>query len=369
MLRQYTTENIDVLATISEQSNQAFFIYDIPSNAFTHLNAAYGRIWAKIEQNSKGNPAALLKSVHPDDQQHVFDSYQELLRGLPTKTIEFRLVTDEQAIKWISLTAYLIRQPDNDQARLITGFAADITNSKENTFVLQKFNAKKNSTLEILAHDLTGPLATVQNLVYLLARQTGKYNDPEAKGYIELIQQTCQRSITLIRELINQEFEESAEVEMKLERVDLVVKIGEIIRNYMKKQQDIGRFFSIASNEEKVYATVDVLKFMQVINNLISNAIKFTRAGGAVVVRIEHSENRILISVQDNGIGIPVPLQPYLFDEFTKARRPGLNGEPTVGLGMATIKRIVELHKGRIWFESEEGIGTTFYIELSNSSC
>jgi two-component system sensor histidine kinase VicK len=108
----------------------------------------------------------------------------------------------------------------------------------------------------------------------------------------------------------------------------------------------------------------DEVKFMQVINNLISNAIKFTHDGGIITIRIEEKKNLILISIQDNGIGIPEHLQDGLFEKFTKARRPGIKGEPSVGLGMSISKTIVEWHKGRMWFESKEHKGTTFYIEL-----
>jgi two-component system sensor histidine kinase VicK len=81
---------------------------------------------------------------------------------------------------------------------------------------------------------------------------------------------------------------------------------------------------------------------------------------------VEDKEDRgtVLIWVADNGIGIPKKYHASLFDKFTKARRPGLREEPTVGLGMSIIKTIVEWHKGKIWFESEEDKGTTFYVEI-----
>ncbi len=107
------------------------------------------------------------------------------------------------------------------------------------------------------------------------------------------------------------------------------------------------------------------LTLSSVINNLLSNSLKFTPYDGKIEVSItEPNEKEILIKVKDDGIGIPSDLQPFLFDKFTKARRKGIHGEPTTGLGMSIIKTIVEWHNGRIWFESSEGIGTTFYIEI-----
>lgn len=107
---------------------------------------------------------------------------------------------------------------------------------------------------------------------------------------------------------------------------------------------------------------------MQVITNLLSNALKFTPDSGNIRISVEDKNDNILIKVQDNGIGIPAHLQPFLFDKFTKAGRQGIHGEPSVGLGMSIIKTIVEWHNGQIWFESTEGIGTTFYIEISKDN-
>ena len=103
---------------------------------------------------------------------------------------------------------------------------------------------------------------------------------------------------------------------------------------------------------------------MQVIINLISNAQKFTGDDGKIEVVVEADEKEVIIQIQDNGIGIPKDLQPFLFDKFTRARRQGLKGEPSIGLGMSIIKTIIEWHEGSITFKSTEGKGTTFTIKI-----
>ncbi|KQS36369.1 sensor histidine kinase KdpD [Pedobacter sp. Leaf194] len=103
---------------------------------------------------------------------------------------------------------------------------------------------------------------------------------------------------------------------------------------------------------------------MQVINNLISNSLKFTPDGGNIDIYIQENKRNIVVSVADNGIGIPKKHHAALFDKFTSARRSGLKGEQSTGLGMSIIKAIVDWHNGNIWFESEEKKGTKFFIEL-----
>src|SRR5690606_32111644 len=102
----------------------------------------------------------------------------------------------------------------------------------------------------------------------------------------------------------------------------------------------------------------------QVINKLVSNSMKFTPDGGTITVKIEDKQDSVLFTVADNGIGIPKKYHHELFEKFTHARRPGLRGEPSTGLGMSIIKTIVEWHNGKIWFDSKENEGTTFFIQL-----
>jgi len=101
-----------------------------------------------------------------------------------------------------------------------------------------------------------------------------------------------------------------------------------------------------------------------VISNLITNAIKFSPAGAVINIRMYQQQNSVQIEVQDHGIGIPDKLKDKVFDMFSEARRPGTEGEQTSGLGMAISKEIVEAHGGKIWFESQEVTGTTFFISL-----
>jgi two-component system sensor histidine kinase VicK len=224
--------------------------------------------------------------------------------------------------------------------------------------------------MEILAHDLKGPIAIIQSFASLIEKRMSAFQDLEIVEWLKLIQETCGRSIELIRSFVNSEFLESANIVLSRDRLDLVWEIGQVIDSYKKSEKTIAKVFEFTASHRNIYAEVDSMKFLQVINNLISNAIKFTHNNGHIHLHIEEKQGTdgipasVLISVRDNGIGIPASDQPYLFDKFTKARRPGLKGEESVGLGMFIIKTIVELHQGKIWLESAENKGTTFFIEI-----
>ncbi len=184
------------------------------------------------------------------------------------------------------------------------------------------------------------------------------------KRLTSLINSSSKRGVTLIQELINAEFLQSSEASIVKYRVDLVGNKNIMIGQYNQSPQAGLHRFSFVTELESLFVIIDVSKFMQVLNNLVSNALKFTPDDGTITISLEEQGPNVLIKVQDTGIGIPEEMQPHLFDKFTMARRKGLKGEPTVGLGMSIIKTIIGWHNGEIWFESEEGKGTTFYISI-----
>jgi len=109
---------------------------------------------------------------------------------------------------------------------------------------------------------------------------------------------------------------------------------------------------------------VDKDRIGRMINNLLGNAIKFSSAGEEIIIAAEQKDKTILISVKDNGIGIPPGMQNEVFNTFSGIRRMGTAGEKSFGLGLSICKQIVEAHNGEIWVESEPGKGSVFFVEL-----
>lgn len=123
----------------------------------------------------------------------------------------------------------------------------------------------------------------------------------------------------------------------------------------------------MTSESQFLFCNINRAKLSRVIDNLVTNAIKFTPEGGSVSLGIDRHSEGIVIKVADNGIGIPDELKPHLFDPFSSSGRKGTSNEKSTGLGLSITKKLVELHSGKIWFESEEGKGSTFYLLLPQS--
>jgi len=354
--------NPELFHLIGDQSKDVYFVFDLASARFSYLNDAFSKVFQIQSNQDKQVLSSILSIVHPEDRDHVMDCLDEALTDFKAHKYEFRICVGEEVEKFLRISIYPIM--DHGAAIQLVGVVEDFTVEKENNFHIEKINARKNTALEIVSHDLKEPLAMISLAVSDLLRDQLFDGQDRILKSLTFINDMCERNIQLIRNLINHEFLSSSEIEIRTERSDLVQEIKDVIGFYQHAELNLFRNFEFSSSDEKLYAMIDSMKLMQVINNLISNSIKFTEVNGSIKIHIQDQVETLLIIVKDNGIGIPQHLQPYLFERFSIAMREGLHGEDSWGLGMFIIKTIVEMHKGKIWFESEEHKGSTFYIQI-----
>jgi two-component system sensor histidine kinase VicK len=284
------------------------------------------------------------------------------VRDLVRDEVEVRLLTPGQPVQWFCLTPYC--EGSATGTSLIAGTLRDISTAKRYQHNADAFSARKNATLEILSHDLSNTFVMVQQVSAYLREEVVVPPGSRAAQLLRVLETTSQQSLQMIRELVNVEFLESANTDLKRERVDVRTALAPPLEELQHRQALLGHRFGYELPTEPVYVQLDVNKFTQVLTNLISNAIKFTPDGGHIAVHIEPCPDCVRIRVVDDGVGIPAALQPHLFERFTKARWPGLRGEPTTGLGLVLCKTIVEWHHGTLTVASTEGQGSTFTIEL-----
>ncbi|MFB9862175.1 PAS domain-containing sensor histidine kinase [Rufibacter immobilis] len=349
-----------VYQSFAEKTGQAFFAYDLGAQQFVYQNQPF-KDWFRLPEQEI-NPDVLLAAVHPDDQGYVQNRLKALLNRGVCQEVEFRVQFEQQPVQWVCLSASIVQE---GQGELVVGHAEDITANRQYNDHLKKFSNKKDSILNILSHDLAAPLGMIQNLTGLLTEELQGNMSEDAARIIGLIEQSSRQGANLIREFMEQEFMESTQNELITRRVNMAQKLKEALGEYKGASgKFLTKHFQFLCSQTEIYAQLDDLKFLQAITNLISNALKFTPDGGTITVSLEDEADTVLVKVADNGVGIPQRYHAHLFDKFTQARRPGLKGEHTVGLGMSIVKTIIEWHRGKIWFESEEHKGTVFYIRI-----
>ena len=357
----------DLAALFARQaaaSAHAQFVYEVAAGRVVFVNAA-GRalLHGNPDEVNAGLPA-LLARLHPDDQPRLADYWAQWCRGAGRDEVEFRLCRPDAPDQWFCLTPF--HERDADGAVWLVGALRDVSVTKRYQANADLFNSRKNATLEILSHDLSGSFIMVQQIAEFLREEVRTPANPEVTNMLHALETTSSDSVKMIRDFINLEFLTSANSDLKRDRVD----VGAVMReplDQLKSSSGLAHHFAYTLPAKPLYANLDVNKFTQVLLNLVSNAMKFTPDEGHVSVDIEPGPGSLRIYVRDNGVGIPLALQPLLFEPFTKARRTGLRGEPTIGLGLVLCKTIVEWHRGTLEMVSVEGEGSTFTIEIPQS--
>ncbi|WP_310396249.1 ATP-binding protein [Hymenobacter sp.] len=349
----------------AEASSHVQFVYDLVACRFVFVNAAYQQVLrGTLGQENKELPA-LLQRLHPDDLAYVALYWEKWTQGQMTDEVEVRLQSPGQPHQWFCLTPYY--QRDARGRVLLGGTLRDVSVMKRYQENADLFNSRKNATLEILSHDLSGAFIMVQQIAEYLGEEMPVPVNGQVAQMLRLLETTSHDSVKMIRELINLEFLTSANSDLKVNRVDVGAVLRVPLDQLQTGQRLLGHHFQYSLPAEPIYANLDVNKFTQVLINLVSNALKFTPDEGHVAVHVEPGPDCVRIHVVDDGIGIAPAMQPYLFERFTKARRPGLRGETTTGLGLALCKTIVEWHHGSISVESTPDKGTTFTVEIPRS--
>lgn len=346
----------------AEASPHIQFIYDVAAARVVFINAAYGHVLGGNPGQVNDELPALLDRLHPDDGAYLAQYWKLLVQGRMRDEVEVRLLCPGLPDQIFCLTAYY--QAPGSEAALVHGDLRNISVNKRNQHYADAFNARKNAALEIMSHDLSGSFAMVQQISHFLQGEVSVPADSPAAELLRVLETTSRNGLKLVRDLVAIEFLSAVNTDLKRDRVEVGAALREPLEQLQQGQGALGFRFDYVLPAEPVYALVDVNKFNQVLTNLVSNAFKFTPDGGQVSVQVETCPGCVRFHVRDQGVGIPAASLPHLFERFTPARRPGLRGEPTTGLGLALCKTIVEWHQGTISVVSTEGSGSTFTVEI-----
>lgn len=221
-------------------------------------------------------------------------------------------------------------------------------------------NKDKDRTLKVLAHDLKNPMGGILSLSGILLDD--EQLSEENRRMIQLINTSSRYATQMINDLLQASLGNQP-VTLDKKPVDLYVLLHQCVDLLQFKAAEKKQKLLLEDGDH-CELHVDSEKIQRVISNLIVNALKFSPEGAKVEIRIKRGNDMVTVEVIDQGIGIPENIRDKVFDMFTSAKRFGTANEQPFGLGLAISRQIVEAHKGRIWFETEEGKGTTFYVGL-----
>ncbi|MEJ7556668.1 MAG: PAS domain-containing sensor histidine kinase [Pedobacter sp.] len=350
----------NILALTTNLSDEVYFIYNVDERKLEHLNPAFESITDLHTEQVLQNPRLLFKIIHKEDHSYLRNKIQYIVEDKEPSTVSFRVIRKDGQQRWIILNIYPILS--DDTVHYLSGNGEDDTDRRASLMTIEKVRAWKSASLEILSHDLREPVGTIKMLASIIARRLP--DNPQIIKLTSMIEEIAQKNIYLIQTLLNGDSVVSEEAEIKKERLDIVWELRQAIAMYIEAQDNLQKHITFSHSQEKIYADIDNMKYLQIVSNLVSNAVKFTDDQGHICIHLELLENTFLLTVKDDGIGIPKKLHPFIFDKYTEAGRTGVDGQKSVGLGMWIVKRLVEEHNGKVWFKSKERCGSTFYVEI-----
>ncbi|HUW07192.1 MAG TPA: PAS domain S-box protein [Williamwhitmania sp.] len=304
----------------------------------------------------------------PDLAQQNLANIQNVIATKSTFQNEVEIVFPTGS-RWVDARLAPVIDEKNNVIGVL-GLSYDITERKRaeeeirlKNEQLIKLNAEKDKFFSIMAHDLKSPFSSIMGFSEVLLKQVMEKNYQSVERYSGIIYESSQRAVDLLTNLMEWSRSQTGRMEFNPEYFEMVKLINEVILLFAgaASQKSITITEVLPANAP-VYADKNMMS--TVLRNLISNAIKFTYKGGAIVVSTENKQGAQVIAVRDNGVGIPKDRIEKLFRIDENFSTLGTEKEKGTGLGMILCKEFVEKHGGQIWVESEEGKGSIIYFTI-----
>jgi PAS domain S-box-containing protein len=322
------------------------------------------------------DPDTAMRIVHPDDRAGVEANMQILRREGGEYTQEFRVVHPDGRIVWIGDDATVVAGTD-DKVLHVQGYLRDITPLKDAeeqqhaalekeqaaNEKLRELGAMKDDFVALVSHELRTPLTSIRGYLELVLEGEPSGLDKEQGEFLNIVDRNAARLERLVDDLLFMARLGSGKLELSLQDTDLAALARESVSAAGPRAS--AQAVELACAVEDVPpVSGDPGRLGQLLDNLISNAVKFTPDGGRVDVRVFPQNGDVAIEVADTGIGISGNEQAQLFQKFFRTSAAGKRAIQGTGLGLSISKAIVEAHAGRIELESEESVGTTVRVLL-----
>ena len=258
-----------------------------------------------------------------------------------------------------------LKDPNGKVAGAINCFY-DITQrthiQEQRTRVLADLNRRKDEFLAILGHELRNPLASIGNAVHLLRRQTT--GDPSMEHARAVIERQVNQLTRLVDDLRDASSIATGKVQLHLSRVCVSEIVDRAVESVGLLLEQRGHQLDVSLPSTPIWLLADPGRLEQALVNLLINAAKYTHEAGRIFVKAGHLGEQCVISVRDTGVGIAPHLLPRIFDLFTQSERSLSQSQGGLGIGLALVKGVVEMHEGRVEVRSSVGQGTEFLVTL-----
>ncbi len=287
----------------------------------------------------------------------IEDEYElrDLITQIPELTIDSQDVNGE----------YLSLRVRFALVRRESGFISGLVAVLHDTTEQEKEERERRLFVSNVSHELRTPLTSVKS--YLEALDEGALYDPVAPDFIKVSLDETNRMMRMVTDLLHLSRIDNATTQLDVELINFTAFITFILNRFdkMRSQDDEKKYELVRDYPiNSVWIEIDTDKMTQVIDNILNNAIKYSPDGGKITVSMKTTDDQMILSIKDQGLGIPKQDLPKIFDRFYRVDRARSRAQGGTGLGLAIAKEIIKQHNGFIWAKSEYGKGSTFTIVL-----
>ena len=304
--------------------------------------------------------------THPDDRDAEAALLGRLLAGeLRSYSIEKRYLRRDGAAVWIRVSSSLAVTDERPLYRI--SVVEDITLRKTSEEALADADRRKDEFLAMLAHELRNPLAPIGNASAILSQILPA--DGPAQVAIGMIRRQTTQLTRLVDDLLDVSRITQGRIQLRRQPLELASVIAQAVETVGPQLREKRHRVSITTRYEPLYVNGDYARLVQCVGNILANAAKYTDAEGEIEVRARAEESTAVIEVTDTGAGIPSELLPHIFDLFVQSDRTLDRAQGGLGIGLAVVRRLIEMHGGEVSARSEGlGHGSTFEIRLPRSA-
>jgi signal transduction histidine kinase len=215
-----------------------------------------------------------------------------------------------------------------------------------------------------VAHELRTPMTSIKGYTDLILQGAlGEVNDKQ-RHFLNIVKANVDRLSELVGDLLDTARIEAGRVRLEIEPVQVTSIVGEVCDSLGETIRERGLDLTIDADPAVPTVQADRNRLIQILMNLLSNAYRYTPSGGSITVSVQPTDDAVLVAVTDTGIGIAPEDQEKIFERFYRVDHDLVNQQAGTGLGLPIARSLVELHGGRLWLESEFGMGSTFRFTL-----
>ncbi|WP_457795638.1 PAS domain-containing sensor histidine kinase [Methylocystis sp. S23] len=327
--------------------------------------------WYQIYGLTRGGPLTyedFVARVHPEDRAKVEESTRSALAGKGAIDLDFRILrANDGALRWVKSRGEAQFDAKGKAVRAM-GAVYDITERKEMESALREADRRKSEFLAMLAHELRNPLTPISNAINVLGRMTGtsgRAADEKMRAVLEMARRQVDHLSRLVNDLLDMTRISHGKISLERREVDLLQLLAHAVE--LTQPAFDAKGHTLVTDLPAAPLTVfgDPVRLTQVLANLLNNAARYTDHGGRIELAARREDDEAVVTVRDNGQGIPPEMLGSIFEMFTQAGPGDVAAQRGLGVGLALARRLVDMHGGKIEAKSKgPGRGSEFTLRL-----